>query len=775
MAAWLLGAALGVSWPNLAWAAPDGRHYAGRSLTTVLLDLQADGLPLVFSSQLVRPDFVVVAEPVASAPRQVLDEVLAPHGLRVEEGAEGTLVVVPAPPPAVPPPPPRAVPASPPDYPLALVRDEIVVRPSHLSLLEEQPLAPQSLSRTEIEALPRLGGDLFRGLPLLPGITANDVSAQFSVRGGRRDEVLVLLDGQELLDAYHLPEIDRALSLVAPDTLAGAELATGSFTAERGDRMGGVLDLTTTSPHGPRRSRLSLGVVALEAQSGGGFAGDRGEWLVAGRRGSTELADRFLGAERPVFWDVFGKLGYRPNEDQGWRAHLLRGSDKLTASREGKSFDTDYDSQYLWLTHQLSRGEHWLAETRLSSSQLDRDRLGREVEDVQRFALRDLRSTEVLGVAHSWLWDPGSGAQLHAGFEGRRYEARFDYAREGDPAYELRSEEVTPLSPTAAFRGTLRGDDLGLFVSERLATRGAVTIELGARYDRQTLTGEGLFSPRLNLAWRLGSATLLRAAAGRYLQSQRPYELQVEGGESRLAPAERATHWLLGVEHLFRGGGRAPLRSLRLEAYRRQIAKPRPRLESLFEPVNTFPEVEPDRVRIAPTASGAEGLELVLRGAAGARIDWWASYGFARAWDRLGSRRVPRQLDQRHSVSLLTQARLGERWRLSLAWRLRTGWPTTPVRLDPAAGEDGEPSDVLLLGALASERLPGYHRLDLRASRSWERAWGRVVFFLDVQNLYDHHNVAGFDLEIDEETGRLLSVRETWPGLFPSIGVRIEL
>jgi hypothetical protein len=229
----------------LALAAPAvAADYQGRPLGEALLSLQRQGLTIVFTSELVRPEMKVIAEPTAREPRRILDEILAPHGLAVEEGPGGVLVVV-------------AKPAG--DggartaveekvAVLPVFRDEIVVQPSRVSIFNEQPDASLSLGRDEIEKLPHFGGDVFRATSLLPGVAANDVTAQFSVHGGRRDEVRILLDGQELYDAYHLKDYDNALSVVPARALASASLTTGAYPASQGDRMSGVLDLRTVDP-----------------------------------------------------------------------------------------------------------------------------------------------------------------------------------------------------------------------------------------------------------------------------------------------------------------------------------------------------------------------------------------------------------------------------------------------------------------------------------------------------------------------------------------------
>ena len=68
--------------------------YAGKPLGDVLRDLQRRGLNVVFSSELVKPQMMVASEPKATAPRRILDEVLAPHGLAVRSGPRGSFIVV---------------------------------------------------------------------------------------------------------------------------------------------------------------------------------------------------------------------------------------------------------------------------------------------------------------------------------------------------------------------------------------------------------------------------------------------------------------------------------------------------------------------------------------------------------------------------------------------------------------------------------------------------------------------------------------------------------
>lgn len=68
--------------------------YEGRRLDDALGALQAKGLRIVFSTEVVTAEMRVVAEPRATAAREVLEELLAPHRLEVREGPGGVLQVV---------------------------------------------------------------------------------------------------------------------------------------------------------------------------------------------------------------------------------------------------------------------------------------------------------------------------------------------------------------------------------------------------------------------------------------------------------------------------------------------------------------------------------------------------------------------------------------------------------------------------------------------------------------------------------------------------------
>lgn len=185
---------------------------------------------------------VVEREPRSSDPRAILREILEPHALQVREGTGGQLFIVPAA-----------------RQPVFL--EEIVVTPSHTRIVAEQPEPRQSLGREEIRQIPHLADDLYRAVKQLPGAAGSDASATLNIRGGNADEVLVVLDGLELYEPFHLKGFLNVFSTIDSGAVGGVDLMTGGFPAEYGDRMSGVMDITTRAPAKPSATSVALGTL----------------------------------------------------------------------------------------------------------------------------------------------------------------------------------------------------------------------------------------------------------------------------------------------------------------------------------------------------------------------------------------------------------------------------------------------------------------------------------------------------------------------------------
>lgn len=170
--------------------------------------------------------------------------------------------------------------------PKPILLKEITVTPGQFSIMGETPTVRQTLTQQDFQTV-KFGEDIYRAITRLPGISASDFSAKFTVRGGENKEILVLMDGQELYEPFHLKDIEGgALSIIDVEAVRGIDLLTGGFPAEYGNRMSGVFNIRTTRPsEGMKRTSLGISLMNARFMSEGTFDSNRGSWLFSVRRG----------------------------------------------------------------------------------------------------------------------------------------------------------------------------------------------------------------------------------------------------------------------------------------------------------------------------------------------------------------------------------------------------------------------------------------------------------------------------------------------------------
>lgn len=653
--------------------------------------------------------------------------------------------------------------------------DRVVVTPSRFGVGDLPELSAATLTHGDLQALPQVGEDLFRAISKLPGLAASDISAKFWVRGAPNDQVLTRLDGADLLEPFHMKDIDGALSIIDLETVARLDLLTGGFTAEYGDRAAGVLTMETESfRRAGRHTTLGLSLTGARLTSRGTFHGGRANWLLSARSGYPDIALDMQGNDgeiKPRYYDFFAKTEWQVAPGHTLAVHALLAKDDL---RVREQFDPDYDSSYdsaqFWARWRGSWNERLRGEAVLSRAATSWSRAARsvpnaflalDVDDDRELTGTTLRSDWSLLASDRLLW--------RGGFEVGRTEAEYSYHRFRDVAVNnngnltiQRRRLDLDVDPDATITG--------LHGSVRVQPRDHLTLEAGARFDRQDATGRDskMFSPRLNAAWELGRHTTLRAAWGIYHQAHGLHQLDVGNGATTVSGPESAEHRILGLERRLRNGV-----NLRAEVYQRIISDPRPRWENVSEPYDTLGEVNYDRIFLAPTRGEARGIELIAERRGNHRLQWAANYAWAEATETVNGRELPRARDQRHTFSFDLNYRPNPRWLLSTAFTYHSGWPTTPDVVTAVTFPGGGLGTLRTIGATYSERLPAYHRLDLRATRFFHLRNSTLRVFVDIFNVYDRANPYRYVYSAQLANGQPVVTRtqdDLFP-LLPSIGL----
>jgi hypothetical protein len=742
--------------------------YVGLELEQAIERLERQGLKIVYSSDLVRPGMKITVEPVARDPRAVLAEIVREFGLAVVAGPGGTRMLVRAR--VDPPPDSKARP--PPGDDASIALDEIVVNASRYRV-SVGPLYPVSeLAAGDIALLPEIADDPLRAVARLPGVAHQDFSSKSNIRGGVADETLVRFDGLRLYDAYHLKDFQSLFSTVDPGLISGMSVYTAGFPVTYGDRMGSVIDVTPIVPNEKKlQGQLAASFFNLGGRVGGSFNDDAGHWLASARRGNLDvvlnLADSNLGT--PKYSEMYAHTDYRVADGLVLAVNALQFEDDLIVSDldEEEQATAEYGDKYLWLNLDINRSAMAGGRVQLSRAHLDRDRVGSaDLPGVGSGSLTDRRRFTIDALQADGWWILGAASVLEAGAEWRHSSGSYEYEDEAE--FELLF--LTPGAPsepsrTRAVSVRPRGDQYGAYVNARLEPTREITAELGLRWDRETLTptGSDRLSPRAALMWQPNDATRLRVGWGQYFQTQSIDELAVPDGETQFHDAQRAEHFVMSVEHHL-----TPHVDLRVEAYRKNYERLRPRYEMLLNPLVVLPELKPDRIRIAPDSATAEGVEASLVYDAGPRTAW-LSYSASRVEDRVDGEQIHRSWDQPHFVSA-GAAHRGPNWEFSVAATWHSGWPTTAVALRTLT-----PFPLVEVGPRNDERLGSYSRLDARVARKFQFRDSRqqLTVYFEVSNLVNRRNDCCMEYQLEDEEGPIfldVAAVKSLP-LVPSLGV----
>ena len=775
---------LAVVGANAMGAAPSG--FKGLGLEQALERLEARGLSIVYSSDLVGPGLVVTTEPSSSAPVEILREIVEPLGFAVVANPGGSVMLV------------RRVGAGSaaagtdaktvtrgPELPL----DEVVVSASRYQFFRGQVAPETELNIRDIQRLPAIAEDPLRSVERLPGMVNQDYTAKPNVRGGVSDETLVRFDGVRLYNPYHLKDLQNLFSSIDPAIMSDLTVYTAGFPVVYGDRMSSVIDVAPIVPGDEFQGRVAASLFNVGGRVNGSYDGGNGHWVASARRGNLDVYLDLVGSNLgvPTYSDYYARLDHRVGKSAVLSGNVLVFDDdvQVSDSDQEETSTAHYRDEYFWIgidfgdPDDADSGDAETADPgvagdresaggsiRATRVQLTSKRVGdADLPGVTRGSLSDQRSFTIDAVQADGWWPVHDRSMLRVGAEWSHSTGRYDFSDSAEFA-ELFLFPGAPQQPTLARDLVVRptGQQYAAYVNWIVAPFPRMTLDAGLRWDAQTIGGvsSGQLGPRIGVLWSPDSDTRVRASWGRFSQPQRINELPVSDGETSFYPAQRAEHWVASIE---RRVGRDL--GLRLEAYRKSYRDQRPRFENLLDPLVVLPELRPDRIAIVPGTARAEGAELSLTYGNQGPLAGWISYSWSSVADRISGRSVHRSWDQTSAVSAGISYQ-GPKWEISASASLHSGWRTTAVELATL-----EPFPLVATGTRNDKQLGHYARLDARVARRYNFNSGQsLVVFLEAANLTNRHNDCCTEYQLEQGVDAQyldVGVLDSLP-IVPSIG-----
>jgi hypothetical protein len=748
----------------IGWGVAAGAATPGIPVAELLRALGATGVNVLFSSDLV-PSTLRVPAPTRGTTLLVqVEEALAAHDLRLKRIDNHHFVVTRIGPSQHPVP---ADTAGAQTQPATSAIQEVLVFASHYAFESDGNGEPSALDERAIEQVPGTQDDALRALRAAPGL-ASTYSARPYIRGGTADEVLFRFDEVTLTNPFHFQAFESLLSPFLPADVERIDIYSGGYPVRFGSSTAGVIDVapkTTPSGYDLRADASHMGV-----DLAGSGALDRWpiEWLASVRRSPDEtnvLQPIDANPVEPVFFDALARVRWIVSPDASAAVGWLLLDDQASAqegSRDELASARSRD-EYLWVATDWAPTAAVQSHTSISFTRSQNSHSGTlELAGLAAGSLQEAHGFTTYAARTEWTYVSSAALMWNAGIELADESATLHYFQ-GESFTSVLGPgfDVQPLVNVASDQSP-SASSFAFFASARRQWQG-LEAELGARLDSENYRGFGMrtqFTPRLNLRYDLAADWHVYGSWGEFSQAQRVDEFRAEENQTTPDPANRAVHSVVGLAH-------EPEDALRwrIEIYRDHWSSVSPYYDNALGVVTLLPELQPDRILIAPLGAESDGLELSARQAIGPRLTLWGTYTLSQALDELPAGDVPRSWDQRHA------ANLGLAWRASrttasllLGWH--SGWPRTALNLIPATPES---ATYLQAAAENALRWGGYLSLDAHLSERLDTRLGELSVWLDIANATNHDNECC--AELAPLTGSSPSwSTDSWPGRSVNLG-----
>ena len=593
---------------------------------------------------------------------------------------------------------------------VTLLLDEVVVQGRMAPIVSLPSVGGVMLSPTDLKHVGGEFGDLFRSLQNIVGVTSNDeTSSRLNVRGGTAGENLILLNGTQMFEPYHLKDApNSSLTIFNTSLLKRVLVLPGGFPARYGNRLSAVVDMEYRDG---KSQNLGASVDASLTDAGltlEGPLGGRMTGLVNARTTFAHAMSRYLlqgEQRRPSFYDTQGILSWSPSETEKGGLFFLHSRDRTAGLSEG-----NYGADCVSLSGTSVIGPGSQMDGTLSWY--------RRVDDLTRTAAiggtlnwSAMNGTMSVGEATGRLtFQEGERSTILAGFDVQRhsYDVRqiLAYATFGGDSL---------VSGTVGTRFAI----VGAYAEDAVSLGSRILLNVGARWDFSGLTRESLISPRLIFNYRLDSLSTLTASYGWFTQFATEDELlgAALGGEPP-QHAQKATHCVLGYSRVIRQD-----LSFRVEGYWKEVRDliPYRRLQG------------GELIYSSHNAGRARSYGVDLEASfSDQQVMGWINFGILVAKEQIDPEKSwhYRPTDQRRTIATVFEYRGIERVTLNLRAYYGSGY----------AYADNSPGEF----DYARNHYPEYKRVDVRASYHIPITAVSTQLFVEVLNIFAHRNVLSF-------------------------------
>ncbi len=686
----------------------------------------------------------------------------------------------------------------------SLELDVVEVLVSQFERSEESPVSLRRLGIREIERSPGSNRDISKVIQGLPGVAftpafRNDVI----VRGGGPFENSFFLDGVEIPNINHFATQGASggpVGIINTDFIREVEMYSGAFPANRGDAMSSVFEFRQINGNSDKLSfQTTVGASDL-AVTADGPLGPNTTFIASARRSYLQFVFSVVGLP---FLPTYNGFQFKTN---------TRVSDNSTLTVTGIGaidlFDLNLDAneteEQRFILDFLPVNEQWNyalgavyrrfktngTETFVLSRNMLRNMAYKHPNNIDSLPRTlDYTSDEIENKFRYERSLPLGDYQLNIGGGGEY--ARYKNQTFQEIFFNNQIDTLNYQTDLELFKWSLFGQITRRLLDERLS------LSLGLRSDANSYSSQmtnllDQLSPRFSASYKVRDGLYLNFNTGRYYQLPAYTTMGFRNNANVLVNKENGLSYI-SSDHLVAGIELLPDRNSKLS------------LEGFYKLYNSYPFSVNDSValgslsadfgvvgneEVVSTGEGrAYGAELFYRNQDLGKWNIILSYTLVRSeFKDIRSEFISSAWDNRHIVNITGLRDLPNNWEVGFKWRYSGGSPYTPYDRELSSRVDAwnlQGMAYLDYSRFNSERLAGFHQLDVRVDKQFFLNNFSLMLYLDVQNVYNFKasQPPNFILEEDDsgnpvimdEDGvkryRLKELENNIGSVLPSVGI----
>lgn len=696
--------------------------------------------------------------------------------------------------------------------PVGVALTEVNVLAKHIFMSSKDDISTNTMSSNQVHGLSGLTRDAFRSIQFLPGVSSNnETSAKYNVRGGNYDENLVLINGIEINNPFHIKEAPMAsVGIFNIDMVKSINFSAGGFNAEYGNALSSLLNINYGSgdPNGfigkfdinfLETSILANGPIGEKAGYNIGIRRTNLDYLLRSAKVKPEIDLKYYDyqAQFDVHFNHENKLklnliysgddyDQKPDVEifSGNYYRLLNGKTDLVSSTFYRKhpFVATYRNLFVSLISENQFSENFFSKLSFSSyNEIENENILYDDETIYRFSNNPQFSEKITAkgnlTGNLWTNTFSLKQDLHYSItpyfslkSGWNYKiVRFDYDAKNSvekisysniakyPNVDVKVLPADPLLNDSLF-ANINSHRFEGYLQGAFQFFNKFNLNLGMRMDYYDVNQQTKFSPRINFMYAGPLGINFRAAWGVFYQPPSFMQLRMYEPSSDNTDYQKATHYIFGADKSI-----SENITFGAEVYYKKYE-------------DFIPAIKAHNGRISygeklNNAIGfARGIDLQLM------INYndfyfWASYGYLVAREKIINSKegyYPRFSDQTHTLSAVIGVDLGGSWAISLKGFYGSGYAYTPSQLI----WDAKMNALKWINSEKnSAHYPAYERVDLSISKGFELFSNQLEVYMDIMNLLNKKNVLSLEYSFDSAGNSVIKQNKLFT-VVPMMGLR---